>query len=192
VDEVTNMDDQMQMRLAVVIVAALVAIGVWLLLRRRKTAALRARFGPEYDRLLQTTKSPAEAERELRVRQRRVESLSLRTLQREESEQFTHSWRRVQAKFVDDPRIAVNEADRLIEEVMRARGYPVEDTEHRLEDLSVDHATVVNHYRTGREIIVRHGRGEATTEDLRKAMVHYRALFDELVGAHPRDVRRAS
>lgn len=186
------MDDQMQMRLAVVIVAALVAIGVWLLLRRRKTAALRARFGPEYDRLLQTTKSPAEAERELRVRQRRVESLSLRTLQREESEQFTHSWRRVQAKFVDDPRIAVNEADRLIEEVMRARGYPVEDTEHRLEDLSVDHATVVNHYRTGREIIVRHGRGEATTEDLRKAMVHYRALFDELVGSHPRDVRRAS
>jgi hypothetical protein len=186
------MDDQMQMRLAVVIVAALVAIAVWLLLRRRKTAALRARFGPEYDRLLQTTKSPAEAERELLDRQRRVESLSLRPLQREESEHFTHSWRRVQAKFVDDPRIAVNEADRLIEEVMRARGYPVEDTEHRLEDLSVDHAAVVNHYRTGREIVVRHGRGEASTEDLRKAMVHYRALFDELVGSHPGDVRRAS
>lgn len=186
------MDDQMQMRLAVVIVAALVAIAVWLLLRRRKTAALRARFGPEYDRLLQTTKSPAEAERELLHRQRRVESLSLRPLRREESEQFRQSWRTVQARFVDDPRVAVNEADRLIEEVMRARGYPVEDTAHRLEDLSVDHAAVVNHYRTGREIVVRHGRGEASTEDLRKAMVHYRALFDELVGAHPGDVRRAS
>lgn len=192
VDEVTNMDDQMQMRLAVVVVAALVAIGVWLLLRRRKTATLRARFGPEYDRLLQTTKSPAEAERELLDRQRRVQSFSLRPLRREESEQFTQSWRTVQSRFVDDPRTAVNEADRLIEEVMRARGYPVEDTAHRLDDLSVDHAAVVNHYRTGREIIVRHGRGEASTEDLRKAMVHYRALFDELVVSHPGDVRRAS
>jgi len=186
------MDDQMQMRLAVVLVAALVAIGVWLLLRRRKTAALRARFGPEYDRLLQTTKSPAAAERELLDRQRRVQSFALRPLRREESEQFTQSWRTVQSRFVDDPATAVNEADRLIEEVMRARGYPVEDTVHRLDDLSVDHAAVVNHYRTGREIIVRHGRGEASTEDLRKAMVHYRALFDELVVSHPGDVRRAS
>jgi hypothetical protein len=98
----------------------------------------------------------------------------------------------VQARFVDDPRTAVNEADRLIEEVMRARGYPVEDESHRLEDLSVEHAAVINHYRSGREIVVMHGRGEAGTEDLRKAMVHFRALFDELVGAHRGDVRRAS
>lgn len=186
------MDDQMQMRLAVVIVAALVAIAVWLLMRRRKTAALRARFGPEYDRLLQSAEKPAEAERELLERQRRVESFSLRPLSRDEADQYAQSWRTVQARFVDDPRSAVNEADRLIEDVMGARGYPVEDTAHRLEDLSVEHAAVVNHYRSGREIVVRHGRGEASTEDLRKAMVHFRALFDELVGPHRSDVRRAS
>jgi len=186
------MDDQMQMGLTVVVVAALVAIAVWLLMRRRKTAALRARFGPEYDRLLQSTKSPTEAERELLERQRRVESFSLRPLRREEADQFAQSWRTVQARFVDDPRTAVNEADRLIEVVMRARGYPVEDTAHRLDDLSVDHAAVVNHYRSGREIVVRHGQGDASTEDLRKAMVHFRALFDELVGTQHGDVRRAS
>jgi len=186
------MDDQMQLRLAVVVAAALVAIVMWLLMRRRKTAALRARFGPEYDRLLQSTKTPAEAERELQQRQRRVESFSLKALTREEAEQFTSSWRAVQARFVDDPRTALLEADRLIEDVMRARGYPIEDAAHRLDDLSVDHAPVVSHYRSGREIVARHGRGEASTEDLRHAMVHYRALFDELVGAHRGDVRRAS
>src|SRR6185436_10639181 len=104
------MDDQMQMRLAVVVVAALVAIGLWLLMRRRKTAALRTRFGPEYDRLLQSTKTPAEAERELQLRQRRVESFSLRSLTRDEAEQFVQSWRTVQARFVDDPSKAVIEA----------------------------------------------------------------------------------
>ncbi len=186
------MDDQMQMRLAVVVVAALVAIAVWLLMKRRKTAALRARFGPEYDRLLHSTESPAKAERELEERQRRVSAFSLRSLPREDADRFASSWRTVQGRFVDDPRTAVHEADRLIEEVMRARGYPVEDTAHRLEDLSVEHGAVVNHYRSGREIIVRHGRGEASTEDLRKAMVHFRALFDELVGGHRGDVRRAS
>jgi hypothetical protein len=185
------MDDQLQMRLAVVVVAALVAVAAWLLMKRRKTASLRARFGPEYDRLLQSTKTAADVERELQQRQRRVESFSLRPLAREEAEQFVTSWRTVQARFVDDPHTAVNDADRLIEDVMRARGYPADDA-HRLDDLSVDHAAVVNHYRSGREIVVRQGRGEASTEDLRKAMVHFRALFDELVGTHHSDVRRAS
>lgn len=186
------MDEQTQIRLAVVAVAALLAIAVWLLMRRRKTAALRARFGPEYDRLLQAKRSPADAERELLQRERRVQSFSLRTLNRDEVEACTQSWRMVQARFVDEPGTAVNDADRLIEEVMRARGYPVETTERRLEDLSVEHADVLNHYRSGREIVVRHARGDASTEDLRKAMVHFRALFDELVGAHRSDVRRAS
>jgi hypothetical protein len=186
------MDEQTQMRLAVVVVAALVAIVVWLLMKRRRTAALRARFGPEYDRLLHSTKTPAEAERELEQRERRVKSFSLRPLTREEGDRFTQSWRTVQARFVDDPRTAVVDADHLIEEVMRARGYPVEDADHRLDDLSVEHAAVLSHYRSGREIIVRHGRGDSTTEDLRKAMVHFRALFDELVGAHRGDTRRAS
>jgi hypothetical protein len=186
------MDQEMLMRIAVVVVAALVAIVAWLLIRRRRTAALRERFGPEYDRLLQSTKTPAEAERELEQRQRRVQSFSLRTLPREEAEKFGESWRTVQSRFVDDPRTAVVEADRLIEDVMRARGYPVEDTAHRLDDLSVEHAAVVSHYRSGREIVARHARGEASTEDLRQAMVHFRALFDELVGGRRGDVRRAS
>lgn len=186
------MDDQTQIRLAVVVVAALVAIVVWLLMKRRKTAALRARFGPEYDRLAESARTPAEVERELQQRQRRVESFSLRALTRDEADQFVQTWRTIQARFVDDPRGAVVQGDRLIEEVMRARGYPVEDSAHRLDDLSVDHAAVVNHYRSGREVVVRHGRGEASTEDLRSAMVHFRALFDELVGAQRGDVRRAS
>jgi hypothetical protein len=173
----------MQLRLAVAIVVALAAFAVWLVLWRRKTGRRRVRVAPQYGRLLQTTKSTREAERRLLDRQR-VPSVSLRPLGREESEQFAQAWRTVQSRFVDDPRMAVSESDRLIDDVMRARGYPVEDSARRLDDLSVDHAAAMNHYRTGREIIVRHGRGEASTEDLRKAMVHFRALSDELVSAH--------
>lgn len=186
------MDNEMMMRLAVVGIAILAAVGAWLLMKRRRSAALRARFGPEYDRVLETTSTPAEAERQLYERQRRVESFSLRSLSREQAEQFAVSWRTVQAQFVDDPRGAVVEADRLIEDVMRSRGYPVEDTARRLDDLSVDHAAVVSHYRAGRELVERYARGEASTEDLRQAMVHFRALFDELVGANRSHVRRAS
>lgn len=186
------MDNQTLMRLAVVAIAAVVVVAVWLLLRRRRTAELRARFGPEYDRVRQTSKSIAEAERELQHRQRRVDSFSLKSLSREQAEAFTTSWRAVQARFVDDPRGAVVDADRLIDEAMRARGYPVDDEVHRLDDLSVEHAAVVSHYGLGRNVIERHHRGEATTEDLRQAMVHFRALFDELVAANRGDIRRAS
>lgn len=186
------MDNQTLMRIAVVVVAAVVAVALWLLMKRRRTAALRARFGPEYDRVRQSSRTTAEAERELQVRQRRVESFSLKALTREQAEEFAASWRAVQARFVDDPRAAVVDADRLIEDVMHARGYPVEESVHRLDDLSVDHAAVVSHYGAGRNIIERHQRGEASTEDLRQAMVHFRALFDELLGTHRRDVRRAS
>jgi hypothetical protein len=186
------MDNQTLMRLAVVVVAAVVAVAVWLLTKHRRTAALRARFGPEYDHVRQSMKTTAAAERELRERQRRVESFSLKSLSREQADQFATSWRTVQARFVDDPHAAVVDADRLIDDVMRARGYPVDDTAHRLDDLSVDHAAVVSHYGAGRNIIERHQRGEASTEDLRQAMVHFRALFEELVGATRRDARRAS
>ena len=186
------MNDEMMMRLAVVGIAVVAAIGAWLLVKQRRTAALRARFGPEYDRVLETTRTAAEAERELQQRQRRVESFSLRSLSPEQAEQFTASWRTVQARFVDDPRGAVVEADGLIEDVMRSRGYPIEDSDRRLDDLSVDHAAVVSHYRAGRDLVERHERGEASTEDLRQAMVHFRALFDELVGATRGHVRRAS
>lgn len=186
------MDNEMLVMIAIVVAAVLAAAAGWVYLRRRRTMALRARFGPEYDHVLQATRATAEAEKELQERQRRVEAFSLRPLSREDAERFGASWRSVQATFVDDPRSAVIDADRLIAEVMRARGYPVEDPDRRLDDLSVDHAHVVNHYRAGREIVTRYERGQASTEDLRQAMVHFRALFDELVAANRRDVRRAS
>jgi FtsZ-interacting cell division protein ZipA len=187
------MDNEMLMVIAVVAVVVLVIAAVWVAMRRRRTSALRARFGPEYDRVVQTSRTPAEAERELEERQSRVKSFAVRPLSREDADRFADSWRGVQAQFVDEPRTAVLDADRLIVDVMRARGYPVDnDPNRRLDDLSVDHAHVVNHYRAGREIAARHERGEASTEDLRQAMVHFRALFEELVAGDRPDVRRAS
>jgi len=186
------MDQQVLTAVVIVVAVAFIIGAIWLLLRRRRTTELRERFGPEYDHVVQTKQSTTEAERELQDRQRRVEAFALKPLRPEDADAFSASWRRVQGRFVDDPRTAVVEADHLIEDVMRARGYPVEDTHRRLDDLSVDHAQVVHHYRAGREIVERHERGDATTEDLRQAMVHFRALFDELVAAHRRSARRAS
>ena len=186
------MNNQELMAIGIVVAVVVVLAAVWLLMKRRRSLVLRERFGPEYDHVLRTRGTPAEAERELEARQRRVEAFTLRPLTQEDADVFMASWRSVQARFVDDPRNAVVEADHLIEDVMRARGYPVEDASRRLDDLSVDHAHVVNHYRAGRDIVVRHERGEASTEDLRQAMVHFRALFDELVAAHRRTARRAS
>ena len=186
------MDNQTMMAVVIVVAIVMVLAAIWVMMRRRQTTALRERFGPEYDRVLHSRGTMTEAERELQERQRRVESFSLRPLSQEDADAFTASWRTVQARFVDDPRNAVIEADHLIADVMRARGYPVEDANRRLDDLSVDHAHVIDHYRAGRDIVERHERGAASTEDLRQAMVHFRALFDELVAAHRRSVRRAS
>jgi hypothetical protein len=174
---------------AVVLVVAVLAL---LLTRRRRTKALRERFGPEYDRTLSTTGKVSEAERVLHEREKRVAGFSLRHITPEEARRFTTSWKNVQARFVDDPRTAVLEADRLIGDVMRARGYPVEDPARQLEDLSVEHARVIEHYRAGRAIVMRHEQGAASTEDLRQAMVHFRALFDELMSSAAAAVRRAS
>jgi hypothetical protein len=186
------MSEQTMMMIAIVVVAVVVVVAVWLLSRRRKTAALRARFGPEYDHVLRSTRTPAEAERELLKRQSRVESFSIRPLARQDADRFSAAWRSVQAQFVDDPRNAVIEADRLITEVMRSRGYPLDDPNRVIDDLSVDHAHVINHYRAGREIVARHEKAQASTEDLRQAMVHFRALFDELVAGVRPNIRRAS
>src|SRR5215510_2772482 len=162
------MDNQTLMAVAIVVAAVVVLGVVWMLLRQRRTKALRNRFGPEYDHVVETRGTAAAAERELEDRQKRVETFSLRPLSREDADAFSAKWRNVQARFVDEPRTAVVEADRLIEEVMRARGYPVEDANRRLDDLSVEHAHVVNHYRAGREIVAQHERGSASTEDLRQ------------------------
>ena len=169
--------------LLVVLVIAAVAIVafVWLMMTRRRSQALRQQFGPEYDHTLRSEGNLRKAEAALEARARRVEALHIRPLRPADAARFEAEWRAVQARFVDDPKGAVTEGDRLVGEVMAARGYPLGDFEQRVADISVDHADVVMHYRAAREIALQHARGEATTEDLRQAMVHYRALFKNLL-----------
>jgi len=175
----------MLVAIAVVVIAGV----VWWELRRRRSAALRTRFGSEYDRVMHTTGNVRAAEAALAARARRVEALHIVPLSQADAVRFRQSWRAVQERFVDDPAGAVTEADRLVGEVMHARGYPLGDFEQRIEDLSVDHADVVFNYRAAREIAQVHARGEASTEDLRQAMVHYRALFHDMLGAPTTDNR---
>ena len=179
--------------IVVVVAVVLVAIAVaMLLMRRRRTDALRARFGPEYERTVVATGKVGEAERLLEERQRRVARFQIHPIAEEDVRRFTNSWKSVQARFVDDPRTAVLEADRLIGEAMHARGYPVGDPDKQMEDLSVEHARVVEHYRSGRAVVLRHEQGQASTEDLRQAMVHFRLLFEELMSRATTTERRAS
>ena len=155
--------------------------------RRRRHAELVRRFGPEYDREVEQYGSVPRAERELLAREKRVHKQRLRTLPEAERAQFADDWRGVQARFVDDPAGAVTAADRLIKAVMHAKGYTVERFDQRVADLSVEHAGVVQHYRAAHELAVANREGRANTEDLRQAVVHYRALFADLLEA-PRPV----
>ena len=164
--------------LLVVVVALLAGALYW---QRRRSEHLQSRFGPEYERAVRETGDKRKAEAELQSRAKRVEGLSIRPLPRPEREQFTANWQRVQAEFVDDPEGSISRADALLQDVMSARGYPVSSFDQVSADISVDHPAVVQHYRAGHEIAVRHRHGEASTEDLRQAMIHYRELFDELV-----------
>lgn len=163
------------------VVLVLVAIVVWLWIRNRRTADLKSRFGPEYERLVDDVGDERKAGKVLAEREKRVASYDIRPLTPETRSSFTERWNRIQADFVDSPGSAVNHADDLLGEIMSARGYPLQDFDQRAEDLSVDHPRVVQNYRTAHDIADRHGRGDASTEDLRKAMIHYRALFDDLV-----------
>jgi hypothetical protein len=167
---------------AIVVVAALVVAGI-LWSRRRRSEHLKDRFGREYDRTLEATGDRSKAEADLAEREKRVEKLDIRPLTADERRDFGRRWDEVQARFVDDPPRAVAFADALLGEVMKTRGYPVSDFDQRAGDISVDHPVVVEHYHKAHDIAVRHERGEASTEDLRQAMIHYRALFDNLVGA---------
>jgi hypothetical protein len=175
--------------MAVVAVLAAVAIA-WTYMQRQRRARLRERFGPEYDRAVQEAGTPAKAEAVLDARARRVEKLKIRPLSREQSDSFSNEWRRVQGLFVDDPDAAVEAADRLVAQVMAARGYPIDDFDTRAADLSVDHPRVVENYRIARALAGRRKRKEAGTEELRQAVVNYRALFNDLLEVH--EVRRAS
>ena len=173
---------------AVIIVAVLIAIGIFWS-RRRRSEHLRDRFGPEYDRAVDAKGDRAKAEVELAKREKRVEKLNIRPLDPAERREFESRFDEVQARFVDDPPRAVAFADALLGDVMKARSYPVSDFDQRAGDISVDHPVVVEHYHQAHDIALRQERGEASTEDLRQAMIHYRALFDNLVGVEAPEAR---
>jgi FtsZ-interacting cell division protein ZipA len=180
-----------------VVALALVLALVWVTMQRRRREHLKRRFGPEYDQTVQHRKDLREAERELEARERRVAKFDIRPLSREDAARFTEAWRQTQARFVDDPQGAVTDADRLVTELMDARGYPISDFAQRAADISVDHPRVVVNYRAARAIAERHAHGEASTEDLRQALVHYRELFSDLLetqGEEPerQPIRRAA
>jgi len=177
--------------IAVVVIVA-VGIGIWLSARKRRTARLRTQFGgAEYTRAVKEGGGQRKAEAALDKRSDRVEGLHIRTLGAGDRARFVESWRRVQARFVDGPGGAVTEADQLLGDVMATRGYPVSDFEQRAADISVDHPLVLENYRSAHEIATRQTRGQASTEELRQAMIHYRTLFDELV-SEPEVARAAA
>jgi hypothetical protein len=168
---------------AIIVVAAIVivAIVVWRAVAAKKTRALQGRFGPEYDRALDSADSRRQAEADLKARAERRDELDIRPLPPGARERYVGEWQHVQARFVDDPDAAVRESDMLIQQVMSDRGYPMDDFEQRAADISVDHPDVVENYREGHRLTRAAATGDGTTEDLRQAMVHYRALFDELL-----------
>lgn len=159
----------------------LVVVIVWALVSRRRTMELREQFGPEYERTLERSDGRRAAESELEERRARRERLDIRPLDPAVRERYATQWIDVQARFVDQPARALAEAEELVVVVMRERGYPVDDFEQRAGDVSVDHPHVVEHYRAANAISARIGGNEVSTEEMRQALVHYRALFDEML-----------
>ena len=169
--------------LIIVVLVVIAAIVYGVQAGRRKK--LQSTFGPEYDRAVADTGNRTEAEKELREREKRHAELELKPLSPESQARYTADWEEVQLKFVDDPAEAVGTADDLVTRLITERGYPTHDYEDRLADLSVEHARTLGHYRDAHEISERNHAGEASTEDLRQALVHYRALFADLLGTDP-------
>jgi hypothetical protein len=166
----------------VIAVVAVIVLGlVWAATRTRRTRSLQDRFGSEYDRTVEHAGDRREAERELREREKRHEQLELRPLPPEVRDRYVQGWQATQGRFVDDPKGAVKDADTLVQRVMRDRGYPVDDFEQRAADISVEHPDLVEKYRTAHGIARASERGEASTDDLRHSVRHYRALFVELL-----------
>jgi FtsZ-interacting cell division protein ZipA len=175
--------DQHQLTIIVASIAILIVVAIigFLIVRKRRSQMLRQRFGPEYDRVVKKEGDVHRGEDVLQFLTKRREKLQIRALSPSNRSDFASRWTTVQSQFVDDPKGAVSRADQLVNEVMQVRGYPIGDFDQRAADISVDHPVVVENYRAGHEIALRHNRGQASTEDLRKAMVHYRSLFDELL-----------
>ena len=176
-----TMNPQLWIVVAIIAAVALIALAVYAFRHRRQSNRLRARFGPEYDHAVEAHASRAQAEADLLRREDRVEHLTIVPLSPPDAARFSAAWNDLQADFVDNPRGVVDQADALVRELLAKRGYPLAGFEDRAADISVDHPTVVSNYRAAQEIRGRNRRGEAETEELRKAVVHYRALFDELL-----------
>ena len=186
------MDSQTLLLVGVSVVVLMLVLAAWAYTSRRRRVNLREQFGPEYERTAEAV-GPARADALLRERVERVSRFDLHKLTQDQTDAFAREWRRIQSRFVDDPDGAVGEADQLVTQVMTARGYPLEDFDRRAADLSVDHPVVVQNYRTARTLALRRQRGEAGTEEMRQAVVNYRALVDELLEVDTRDAhRRAS
>lgn len=162
-------------------VIAAITVAVWAFVRRERTRKLRHQFGPEYERLSDQERSRSRAEALLEERQRRVEKYHIRALTREECDSFAVKWRAAQEHFVDDPHDAISQADSLVTEAMRTRGYPTADFEQRAADLSVDYPVVVSDYRIAHDIALRDSQKSVSTEELRNAMQHYRNLFEHVL-----------
>jgi len=183
---------QLMIAAVVVVVAVVIAVAGYLTYRRSRTRAFRTRFGPEYDRAVKTHGSSRKAEAKLADRETHVKTLELRDLGVTERERFVADWQVVQARFVDHPKIAVNEADELISSLLVARGYPKGSFDQRSADISVSYPRVMEDYRLANGIAVRPGRVDASTEELRTAMIQYRTIFDELVQVQKPPAKRTA
>jgi hypothetical protein len=175
-----TLDTQSWIILAAVVALGLVAIGAWFY-RRKQSHNLQERFGPEYGRTVSELGGRTKGESELKAREKRVERLEILPLASPDAARFTEAWRALQSRFIDNPKGVVVQAEQLVRELMEKRGYPMGDFERRAGDISVDHPGVVANYRSAQAIAQRDQQGTADTEELRKAVVHYRALFDELL-----------
>ena len=171
----------------IIVAVAAIAFGLFMYIQKERTKRLRSKFGPEYDRVVDSYGDRSKAEEDLVHRQKRVEKLHLRDLTPADADRFADAWRAEQARFVDSPRDAIANADRLVIELMKTRGYPMGDFEQRAADISVDHPVVLENYRAAHAIAVRDSQATASTEDLRQAMVHYRTLFEELLDRRVRE-----
>jgi hypothetical protein len=165
---------------AIAVIVA-IAVGVWFYTKNRRTTELRSKFGPEYNRVARAEGDAGQAEKILQERQARVKKLDIKPLTEEQQNEFADQWEHAQAQFVDDPTAAVARADILVQEVMNVRGYPVADFDQRVADISVDHPAVAQNYRIAHDIAIQHEREEVGMEKLREAMLHYRALFADLL-----------
>ncbi|MDQ3785427.1 MAG: hypothetical protein M3360_11250 [Actinomycetota bacterium] len=178
------MNSALLVLIVVIVAIVMVALLIYSTTGRRRSDALRQHYGPEYDHAVQQSNGRIEAESELLARSKRREKLDIQPLDAVARKRYDAAWTAAKADFVDDPDRAIATADELVKEVMRERGYPIDGFEQQAADVSVGHPDVVGQYRSAHAIAVARGNGEATTEESRQAMIHYRAMFEELIGTH--------